>query len=275
MLLKSFPSITLPDDQWVDLNTLLGIPVGTALNVSNSGSNGCYVYVNNVAPTANTDGYLINRVADTTQDLDLSSGVEIVWVRGKGAILNVNTVSLSEPPAGVYEGTRAVTVQGYEEANIKLGIQFEGSKNFGELAGGTVLNTIFRTGKYPVSLKRRLVSFTGTGVTGEIYQNPTFTGGTQESYQNATTISPEVGLSQIIVNLSTLTDDGTLAFAPVHAFGNTSNQGKGGVLTLVEPEHILAPNTDFLLRLTSLDSNPQTIASHIVWYEGELDLPRP
>ncbi|CAM0037785.1 hypothetical protein VPH184E373B_0031 [Vibrio phage 184E37-3b] len=178
-------------------------------------------------------------------------------------------------PEGLYEGRRAMTVQGYEEANIKLGVQFEGSKNFGEVAGGTVLNTIFRTGNLPVSLKRRLVSFTGEGVTGEIFINPTYTGGTSESYQNGTTISPAVGISQILVNLTTLTDDGTLAFAPVHAFGNASNQGKGGVLALIEPEHILAPNTDFLLRLTSLDSNPQSLASHLVWYEGNLDLPLP
>lgn len=274
MIIKSFPTFTLPDNLWVNLNTVLSVSVGTPLIISNSGVSGGYIYVNDVPPLEATDGFLLSRVREESAEVFISEGSETVWVKGVGSKINVHLLNPTAPPLGVYTGTRAMTTQSYEEANIKLGIQFEGSKNFGEVSGGAVLNTIFRTGSLPVSLKRRIVSFTGVGLTASVYENPTFTGGTNASYQNATTVNPQTGLAQIIVN-STLTDDGTLAFAPIHAFGNASNQGKGGVLTLVEPEHILAPNTDFLLRLTSLDDGTQTVASHLAWYEGLLDLPRP
>jgi hypothetical protein len=199
---------------------------------------------------------------------------EPLWVKGQGYLSIAYLADSVYPPDGLYTGERAMNVQSYEESNIKLGLQFEGSKNFGSVSGGAVLNTIFRTGILPVSLKKRSVSFTGDGVQGEIFINPTFTGGNTEVYQNATTISPSVGLSQIITGI-TLQDEGVLTFAPVYAFGNASNQGKGGVLTLIEVEHILAPNTDFLLRLTSLDTAAQNLASHLTWFEGLLDLPRP
>lgn len=273
MVKKSYPFVKTSGSSWLNLNEVLGIPIGTPLLISNSGGGTGQFFANNIPPNNNTIGRIIPRFSDSLSDVVVSEGSETIWIRGSNALISVHTLALIEPPEGLYSGLRAMTVQGYEEANIKLGVQFEGSKNFGELAGGTVLNTIFRTGDLPVALKKRLVSFTGTGVTGEIFINPTYTGGINEVYQNGTSINPQIGLSQILVNLTSLEDTGTLAFAPVHAFGNASNQGKGGVLTLIEPEHILAPNTDFLLRLTSLDNNPQRLASHLVWYEGNLDLP--
>lgn len=251
------------------LSQLQGVSVG----ISNVGSTGFYVASQTLQPSSTKGGLLVPPpFEDSPFIFDVSH--EDIWILVPAQITITYLNNSMIPPEGVYTGERALNVQGYEESNIKLGLQFEGSKNFGELAGGTVLNTIFKTGNLPVSLKKRIASFTGVGIQAEIYINPTYTGGTVEPYQNATTISPATGLSQIIVGIN-LTDQGTLAFAPIYAFGNASNQGKGGVLTLVEPEHILAPNTDFLLRLTSLDANNQTIASHLNWYEGELDLPRP
>lgn len=173
---------------------------------------------------------------------------------------------------GIVLGTRAITVQGYQEANVKNGVQYEASKNFGSVAGSTSIDTIFTTGSLPVALKGRVVSFTGDGVSAFIFKAPSFTGGSTEAFQNATDINPVAGGITITTGV-TLTDDGTLLFAPIHAFGNSSNQGKGGILTLLEPEQILAPNTDYLLRLTSLDASAQNIASHLRWYEGGLDLP--
>jgi len=186
-------------------------------------------------------------------------------------------VNMSYPgvtPKGLYSGERAITSQSYTEANIKNGSQFEGSADFGTVATATELKTVFLTGALPVSLKGRTVSFTGEGVQAEVYKAPVYSGGSPAAYQNATDISPNTGISQIIVG-ATITNDGSLLFAPIYAFGNASNQGKGGVLTLVEPEHILAPNTAYMLKITSLDSGNQKIASHLSWYEGELDLPLP
>lgn len=176
-------------------------------------------------------------------------------------------------PEGITSGTRALTTQSYTEANSKLGVEHEGSTMF--VAGSlSVNNTFFVTGSLPVSLKGRVIGYTGDGVTAEIFTGATYTGGTSAPYQNASDINPVTGLSQIIVG-ATLTDEGVLAFAPDHLIGNTSNQGKGSTGAIIGREKLLKPNTVYLFRLTSLDSSSQTIASLLTWYEGPLDLPLP
>lgn len=177
-------------------------------------------------------------------------------------------------PEGITSGLRAMTVQGYVEANVKNGTEHEGSTLLTGVAAGTSNDTIFLTGALPVSLKARVIAYSGTGVSGFIYEDPTYTGGSPVAYQNANAINPVTGLSQIIVG-ATVTVDGTLVFAPTHSIGNQSQQGKGTSGALLGGERILKPNTPYLLRLTSLDSQAQDISSFLSWYEGELDLPLP
>ena len=175
-------------------------------------------------------------------------------------------------PNGIFSGTRAITTQSYTEANSKLGVEHEGSTLLSGIAGGAENDTFFVTGALPVSLKGRVIGYTGDGVTAEIFTGATYTGGVSVSYQNASDINPATGLSQIIVGATT-TDSGTLAFAPDHLIGNTSNQGKGSTGSIIGREKLLKPNTVYLFRLKSLDSAAQDIASLLTWYEGELDLP--
>ena len=123
-----------------------------------------------------------------------------------------------------------------------------------------------------MSLKGRIISYTGKGVVAYIYESPTYSGGVGAPYQNASSINPKPGQSQIIVG-STVTDDGSLSFAPVYFIGNQSNQGQGTTADSVTGERLLKSNTAYLLRLTSLDDQPQDISSYLSWYEGNLDLP--
>lgn len=181
-----------------------------------------------------------------------------------------NQIELSLP-TGVASGDRALTVQFYTEANIKRGLQHEGS-TIVTIPGNGNNDTIFLTGSKPVALKGRVINFDGVGVVGEIYAEPTYTGGTPAVYQNASHINPVAGESQIIVG-ATITDIGVLAFAPVPAFGNSSTVGKGGLQPVLGDEKNLKPNTAYLLRLRSLDPQPQQVSSQLSWYEGQLDLP--
>jgi hypothetical protein len=176
-------------------------------------------------------------------------------------------------PEGVFSGTRAITTQLYTEANIKNGTQHEGSTLL-TIAGNQNNDTIFLTGSLPVSLKTRSIGFTGDGVSSFIYQAPTYTGGSAVAYQNPNAINPITGLSQIIVG-STVSADGVLIFAPSHFIGNTSKQGKGGLVNQSGQEKILKPNTAYLFRITSLDGQSQQVSSTLSWYEGLLDLPLP
>ena len=174
-------------------------------------------------------------------------------------------------PTGSFTGTRALTTQNYTEANSKNGTQHEGSTLF-SLAGLAANDTFFLTGALPVSLKGRIIGFTGNGVTSEIFTGATYTGGALAAYQNATDINPVLGLSQIIVGAAVSTT-GSLAFAPSYLIGNTSNQGKGTSGVVTGREALLKPNTVYLFRITSLDSATQDVTSLLSWYEGELDLP--
>ena len=171
---------------------------------------------------------------------------------------------------GMTKGFKAVITQTYIEANSKLGVQHEGSTRF-TAAGNSVNDTFFVTGSLPVSLKGRVIRYTGEGVTAEIYTGATYSGGTSADYQNASDINPVVGLAQIIVGATTLTD-GVLAFAPDELIGNTSQQGEGSAGSIIGREKLLKPDTVYLLRIRSLDSQPQDISSLLTWYEGGLDL---
>lgn len=278
MLLKSFPSITLSDNQWTNLNTLFGIPVGTALNVSNSGSNGCYIYINNLPPTSNTDGYLINRVADTTQSLNLSEGVETVWVKGENSRLNVNlTFSETPAPSGLYEGTRAMTTQNYTEANVKNGVQFEADIQLLNIASGAVIDLVILTGNLPVALKGAVQQFDEEGFSRTFYQNPVYTGGSPIPYYNKNYYNPSAGQLQILSG-ATVTSSGTQVSAERRFLG--SNQGGNRTISTQSSvtfglETVLAPDTVYLIRTTNLAPSSQSIITYVTWYEGELDLPRP
>lgn len=174
--------------------------------------------------------------------------------------------------AGMTVGLKAVVTQSYTEANSKNGTQQEGSTLLIGVPALASNDTIFLTGNLPVILKGRVIGYTGDGVTAEIYTGAAYTGGTPAVYQNASDINPVTGLSQIIVG-ATITDDGVLAFAPDHLVGNTSQQGKGSTGAVIGREKILKPNTAYLFRLTSLDTQVQDISSLLTWFEGELDMP--
>lgn len=176
-------------------------------------------------------------------------------------------------PTDAFRGLRALNTQSYTESNIKLGLEHEGSTLL-TVSGNAENDTIFLTGNTTVLLKSRTIGYSGRGVTAEIYIAPTYSGGTLATYQNPNTLNPVVGLSQIIVG-TTVTADGTLAFAPVHLLGSTGQNTKGLAGADIGQEKVLAPNTAYLFRLTNLDSRTEQISSYLSWYEGPLDLPIP
>lgn len=177
-------------------------------------------------------------------------------------------------PIGITTGVRAITTQSYTEANSKNGAQHESSIFHENIAGGGVINTIMSVGSLPLALKGRVLGYTGKGVKAQVFKLATYTGGTPFQIHNASDINPITSLSQILTG-AVVTSQGVEAFAPDYLIGNTSNQGKGTSGVVVGREKILNRNTDYLLRLTSLDSQAQDITSLLTWYEGELDLPLP
>jgi hypothetical protein len=273
-------NVILPAGTWVNIYDMQGVSDGVDIDAINITPSDVRLVSSATTPTVSDDHIpLIYGRGKAT----ISQGALGAWAFClAGGAISVSTSSNNVGwrqatsnilPDGVLTGERALTTQSYTEANSKLGVQHESSTLLRAVEGGASNDTIFLTGALPVIIKGRVIGYTGDGVTAEIFEAPTYARGTSVAYQNASAINPVPGLSKIIVGAK-VSDDGVLKFAPDHLIGNTSNQGKGTHSSIDRRESLLKRNTAYLLRLTSLDSQDQDIASLLTWYEGELDLPR-
>jgi len=175
-------------------------------------------------------------------------------------------------PAGVFTGSRAVTSQSFRDANTKLGNLFNASRRVVGLAAGANADSIFLTGANPVILYARNIGYTGNGVAAAIYRQPTYTGGTASDINNPNDINPAVA-GVTLLTAPTITNIGTLTTAIAYSEGSTSNQGQGNSGASLGEEIIMLPNTAYLLRVTSLDTQAQNFSAYLSWYEGQPDLP--
>lgn len=175
-------------------------------------------------------------------------------------------------PAGVFTGARAVTSQSFRDANTKLGNLFNASRRVIGLAAGANADSIFLTGANPVILYARNIGYTGNGISASIYRQPTYTGGTASDINNPNDINPST-TGVTLLTAPTVTNIGTLTTAIAYSEGSTSNQGQGNPGASLGEEIIMLPNTAYLLRVTSLDTQAQNFSAYLSWYEGQPDLP--
>lgn len=177
-------------------------------------------------------------------------------------------------PDGLYAGLRAITQQGYDEANKKNGTQWEASRRITGATNGQKFYSILKTGLMPIDLKQRELGFTGNGVIGRIYVG--FTPVTLPApdpvynmrYGGEATRDFE--LYAIPTAPSSL---GTKIGSDIILEGNSATQGKGSPIKGSGSNRILSlQNTEYLLEIESLDN--QNISARLELYNGWLDLPR-
>lgn len=261
-----------------DLNTTASIPIGTNIFITNTTSYLIYVFIGNSVPAITSEYYPLNY----NESVEIPSGADKVWVRSDkiNTTLLIQYASLAiKPyptviPSGAFEGIRALTIQGYTEANVKNGIQFNASRRVVGLAAGANADSIFLTGNKPVILKARKIGYTGNGVAASIYRQAVYTGGTVAEINNPNDLNPAT-TTVTLLSAPTITSIGILTTAIAYSEGNTSNQGKGIPEAVLGEEVVMSPNTAYLLRITSLDTAAQNFSSYLSWYEGSPDLPRP
>ena len=179
-------------------------------------------------------------------------------------------------PPGAFTGLRAMTVQSYDEANKKRGVQWEASRlvTIASNAPANNVYSIIKTGSKPVDLKSRIFGYDGLGIVGRIFKTPTYTGGTADPLFNMNPrylgTQPEV---QILTGF-TLTNNGTKCGADIYAVGPSTNQSRGTTPREFGSNRVLdEPNTSYLLVIESLDTASQLVTARIELYEGGLDLP--
>ena len=177
-------------------------------------------------------------------------------------------------PADAFAGMRALNTQSYTESNIKLGVEHEAARLF-TLAGNASSDSILITGSNPIALKARTIGYDGIGIAAFVFRAPIYSGGSALIVpRNPNDINPVVSEVSLYTD-AVVTNDGVEVFAPSYMLGGSHKQNKGAVLADMGQEKILRPNTTYLLRITSLDSQTMQAASYISWYEGTLDLPLP
>jgi hypothetical protein len=268
-----------------NLNMTLSIPIGTNIFITNTTSYLVYIYTGAAQPNSNLEFYPL----DYNESVEIPPSADTVWVRSENISTNimvqysplaikpyssVTSSTTSNIPDGVFIGTRAMTVQGYTESNVKNGVQFNTSRRVVSLAGNTNSDSIFLTGAKPVILKARKIGYTGNGVSASIYTSPTFTGGITASITNPNNINPAPSTITLLSS-PVITNIGTLTTAIAYSEGNITSQGRGNAEATLGEEVIMRPNTAYLLRVTSLDSAAQNFNAYLSWYEGSPDLPRP
>lgn len=184
-------------------------------------------------------------------------------------------------PDELFIGIRAMTTQNYVEANVKNGVQWEVStlNTAFPTSAQPPVDYVVLTGAKPIAIKGRVFTCTGLGLTTTIYADPVYTGGVNVPYFNLNFRNPAVGLAQIIGGPTlAVSSVGTQKSTPRHLVGS-SQPGVSALAThgqeIVGLENILAPNTAYLFRTASLDTEVQIVSSYNTWYEGDLDLPRP
>jgi len=183
---------------------------------------------------------------------------------------------LTEAPDGLYTGTRAMTVQYYTEANVKNGAQHAlATYNPALPAAPGFTDIVVITGALPISIKGRAFQWDGAGIQLDTYRSPTYTGGTPITYYNMSDIAQLAGLAQILGS-PTVTDVG-VRISPTRTLLGSTGQGNSVLSSAAKDadglESILAPNTTYLFRTTSLHTATQRLSSFSTWYEGDLDLP--
>jgi len=177
-------------------------------------------------------------------------------------------MSRNELLQAMFDSENPVIVESTSKAKAIDGDVHEFSVYIPDLAGGQSGDGIITTGDKVVVIDKRVASYTGDGVIVQIYESPTFTGGNAVTTYNKSRVNNTSPLFSVVAGV-TVTDKGILAFADEYLIGNSSNQGAGGTALNLNEGRTLKPNTDYLLRVQSLDNQQQAIAIFNSFYEQE------
>lgn len=173
-------------------------------------------------------------------------------------------------------GTQAIVVQNYTEANVKNGLQYYMRLHSASVAVAGVLNLRFQTGVKPVIIKAREVSFNATNTVEYVAQEGgTYTGGTVVAVENENRINP-------VPSTVLLSTGGTIGGTPVvfrrkriYSAGSTiAGSAKVGT-DLLGRETVLKPNTLYTVTMTNVSGATAEMQLELSWFEGTPDLPIP
>lgn len=195
-------------------------------------------------------------------------------VTQEGGVLAVELDGYSLPglpfDERVYSGLKGLTTQPFIEANVKNSTQWEFSSLNSSLGAGLFQDAILLTGALPVIIKNRQITFSGSGITAQVFESPAYTGGTLTTLYNLNRITLNSPQSTVRVGVTTSVV-GTEIAAPTYSIGAATQAPKTvGTFLTTGVERILKPNTPYLLRITNNDTSACKVGIYTTFYEGEL-----
>lgn len=271
-MIETLSDVRLNDNEWYSLNTLLSQPVGSYIRLRNKSRHACLVF-KGVQPVADsTVGTILAETRNEGLYLEIPSGSEEVWVRGNGAILSAE-IGADPNPDGLFYGLRAESVQGYVEANVKHGRQFNivfevtvptGSVTYAAFTTNTVASG------FDTVIKSRIISTDGgmrytprVGATGIV-------AGTPVPIINLNARSATV--SQNSAYLVTAVSSEGVPFDIVRSASGVGSNREQGIFQSPGIERILDRNSTYLIKFENLDNKDIYIVYTITFYEGILDI---
>lgn len=264
--------VSLPiTNNFSNVYSVLSVAVGTKIAIQNQGADEVLVCI--AATATSNAGYILRPFEFLivpagapgcfVKSLDNPVGLISAQLGG----WNMPNVPIDER---VYTGLKAFTVQSFVESNSKNGTQYEYTVSNNAVAAGTNFDIIMTTGSKPVLIKNRQVSFTGAEVQISVFKGTVFTAGNTVNIFNLNTsmVAPSVSS---VKSSPTISNVGTQTGATTATYG-TPDQGNRAIGTygLTGTERVLAPNTNYLLRITNADTVACKVSAYVSFYEGEL-----
>lgn len=177
---------------------------------------------------------------------------------------------------GIDTGIRARTCQTYNEANSKNGLQFYTILNWpksDQIPSGQSRTIVFRTTSKKVIAKIRAVHYEGEEFSLEILKDFNIdTPGlvrTPGNYNGVNPVATSIELQKnAVISGGTPIDD-----EPEYYFGSSVNVLRDGQSIPEGSERVLPGDEYFAVRITNTGNMSGRFKYHLVWYEGEPDLP--
>lgn len=268
---SSRTQINLVAGGFTNLYTAASITVGMKLGLQNLSSDPIIITLGTSGSVNN--GYILNPLESTVIPAGVT-GCFVQTVTGEAGVValdvggyNIHGMSIDER---VYTGLKALTVQPFIESNVKNSTEWEFSSINSNLGAGLSQDAVFIVGSQPVLIKNRQITFTGAQITAQLFEAPTYTGGTPAVMHNLNRITPNAPLSTSRYGV-TVSDTGTECGAPTYALGATDQGNRTvGTFTVTGLERVLKPNTTYLLRITNNDTVAVKVATYVTFYEGEI-----
>ena len=83
--MAAFNNVIVSGDTWVNINTLSGAAVGSAINIQNIGLGACLLQESNTMPTEDKGGLLFPPMYDSLSKAIVAAGSETMWAKLKGS----------------------------------------------------------------------------------------------------------------------------------------------------------------------------------------------